>query len=552
MTVPMNPFSWRMASPRALAIIGALVLLRAAVYVYLGVNLILDDWALVDGDPPPPRPVAWLVDTLLYRGIGPHPLFLFVVITVLNLVAAWLVYLVGIRFVRSRTAFLVTALWVLAANHNTMTVWTATAPTVIAVILVLMGILLLTTGRWILAAVCLALSVLAYELTVPLCFVAAVVVPSSTPLGWKRRVLTMVPTALATWWTLGHPVYNSLAVPTPDIPLLWRAHFSDGLLGTASGPTRLVYALGAGAVAGLICSVIGWLAGLRDREDGPWLALCGFAVMILGSAGWLRIGLFSQSVGLFDRLLAFSSIGSVMIIVGVAQLVWRKNRPFAAIGAVGLCLVMGMGQYVSLRSWAAAGADAPAVLNFADAIRPPGGGPVYMAVGPLPRSHGGVSTSQADYDMMSIAYRLRFGDDAGAVRVVATVEEFAPEHPGEMFIDWKWIDSVSIFDEGFGYLAAVTVPGPEQATVYGWVQDGAPDSPPVEVEILVDGRPVARTLADVPRPDLALGRPNPNHAFEKPVAMPAGRHNICARTVDHGQVSLGCETADIYAPPPTA
>ena len=540
--VPMEPFSWRSVSPRAIAALAGLVLLRAAVYVHFGVQLVNDDWGFVyravrrhglGNYHARTRPAAWLVESAIYNGVGPHPLVLFVIVTLLNLVAAWLLYVVTARFVRSRTAFFVAALWVLVANHNTLTVWTATAPTLFALVLVLAGVLWLTNGRWVVAAVCLGVSVLAYELTIPACLAAAFIVPSSRPLQWKQRLGTAVPTVAATLWVVTHPTYESQRIPTPDISQFWRAHFSDGLLATSSPPDHLVYLLADIVIVGLVCCLVAWVAGQRGREEGPWLALCGAFVVLLGSAGFLRVGLGPRSVGYFDRLLALSSIGSVMILVGIAQLVWRRSHLFAGVSAVLLCLVLAAGQFVSLRSWAAAGADAVDALD--------------VAVGPRLRDHNGIPSTSTDFDMLALAYDLRFGSDAGTLRTVDSPAEFVPSRPGELLLDWTWIDNAAVFDEGVGFVAAVTVPGPGQAMVYGWVEDGPPDADPVEVEFLVDGRSVGRTTADGSRADLAasLGRANPNHAFEQLVDVPGGEHEVCARTMGHGNVSLGCETVHV-------
>ena len=139
--------------------ISGLVLARAALYVHLGVRHVLDDYDLLYlsdrfgtarfiGDYWRGRPIAGVVDAALFGGIGARPLVLFTVVTVLNLVAALLLLLVLRRFVALHTAGFVTALWVITANHTSLTVWTATAPTVVALVLLLAGILLLTAGRW--------------------------------------------------------------------------------------------------------------------------------------------------------------------------------------------------------------------------------------------------------------------------------------------------------------------------------------------------------------------------------------------------------------------
>ena len=87
--------------------ISGLVLARAALYVHLGVRHVLDDYDLLYlsdrfgaarfiGDYWRGRPVAGVVDALLFQGIGSHPLVLFAVVTVLNLAAALLLSLIHI------------------------------------------------------------------------------------------------------------------------------------------------------------------------------------------------------------------------------------------------------------------------------------------------------------------------------------------------------------------------------------------------------------------------------------------------------------------------
>ena len=555
----MRPFRWGDVTWPVVGAISALVLARAALYLHLGVRHVLDDYDLlylsdrfgVAGfitDYWRGRPVAGVVDALLFQGVGSHPLVLFAIVTVLNLAAALLLLVVLRRFVSLRTAGFVTALWVLSANHTSLTVWTATAPTVMALVLLLGGVLLLTAGRWAWAALAFALAALSYELVVPVCLVAAMIVPSAPRVSGRQRLATAAPTLGAAIWVLLHPVYEDTPFPDPDVSLLWRAHFSDGLLGTTAGPDRLVYLLGDLALLGLVGCAVAWLLGDRDREDGPWLALTGLAVMVAGSAGFLRVGLGFQAAGLFGPLLAVSPVRAAMVLVGIAQLVWRRSRPVAFVGAVGLTVAVVAGLFVSMRSWSAAGADVTAALAFVDATRPADGQVVDVAIGPYPRGHNGVPSSSSTYDMLMIANRLRSTTGVGEVRTVdGGTDAFVAQSPGERLIDWRWIDNARRFDEGVGFVASVTVSGPEEATVYGWVEDGAPDADPVEVSILVDGQEVATTTADRAREDLAaaVGRPDPNHAFEATVEVAPGEHTVCARTVGHGSVPLGCEEVDV-------
>ncbi|MBL8779222.1 MAG: hypothetical protein JNK12_25085 [Acidimicrobiales bacterium] len=554
----VDPFSRAAVSLRAVAALLGLVALRGLVYVALGPQLILDDWSILAaievngvGEAAPTlqwgRPVAWLVDTVLYGAVGPHPLVLFAVITALNAGAAVLLYLVLGRFFRSQTALLVAGVWVLAANHNTLTVWSATAPTVVALLLLLGGILALTNGRWVVAGACLALSVLSYELTAPAALAAVVLLPSSRPLGWQPRAVMGGLVVLATGWVALDPLTD----PRWDVPglaLVWRALFSDGLLGTAGGPTRLVHYLGDLVLVGVVVAIVAWLVGRRDREDGPVLVLWGLLVIALGSLAILNLGLGQEGIGMQDRLLAVSSIGAAMVLVGVLQLVWQHLRAAAVVAGVALVVVLAAGQFVSLRSWARAGEDALAVQRFVAAVADPSPDrPVDVVVGAETREHNGVIGISEGSGSAAASYLLRFGEGSGRLRLVATPAEMVAVSPGERVLDWRWIDNFAVLaDDGVGFLAAVTVPGPGQATLYGWADSVPQASDPLEITFTVDGEEVGRTLADRERIDIAeaIGRTETTHAFEDTIEVPAGTHTVCASAEGR---SLGCEEVEVQA-----
>lgn len=555
---PVAPFSRRDLTGGAVGLLAGLVGLRALVYVALGPQLILDDWSILAAiklngvaEAAPTlqwgRPVAWLVDTLLYGVVGPHPLVLFLVISALNLVAAVLLYAVLGRFVRPGTALAVAAVWVLAANHNTLTVWSATAPTVVALILLLAGVLALTDGRWLVAGTCLALSVLSYELTAVVALAAVLVVPTARPVDWRRRLAMGVLVLAAAGWVAHDPLNDPRWEP-PGVDLAWRALFSDGLLGTAGGPRRLVHYLGDLMLVGVVASAIAWLAGQRDREDGPALALWGVVVIALGSLAVLNLGLGQEGIGMQDRLLAVSSIGAAMVLVGVLQLVLRHLRLAGLVAVVVLVAVLAAGQFVSLRSWASAGEDAIAIQRFVAAIADPSAeSPLDVTVGQEPREHNGVIGVSEGSGSGNASYLLRFGEGAGRLRLVTDERDFVAVLPGERLLEWTWIDDYTpIDDDGIGFVAAVTVPGPGQATVYGWADAGPEGGGPVEVAFTVDGEEVTRAVADHERLDLAqaLGRTEGAHAFEQSIEVPGGTHTVCARTVD-GDVSLGCTEVEV-------
>ena len=97
-----------------------------------------------------------------------------------------------------------------------------------------------------------------------------------------------------------------------------------------------------------------------------------------------------------------------------------------------------------------------------------------------------------------------------------------------------------------GHLDQVT----KQAT--GWVAAGwsiDPDSnESIPVDVYVDGKLVIRTTADAGRADIAAiySGWGPAHGFDAPLALSAGKHQICAYGINTGpgttNPSLGCLT----------
>jgi hypothetical protein len=142
-------------------VIGAIVLVRAGLYAASGAGLILDDWSIVVNgglarlwqDPNTTftlsRPGAWVLLTVVNGGIGAHPLGLLAVVTLLQLTAAWLLYRVALRWVTPAVALGVTVLWLVMANHSSLTVWGPIIPALVALCLLLGGVLALGSGRWV-------------------------------------------------------------------------------------------------------------------------------------------------------------------------------------------------------------------------------------------------------------------------------------------------------------------------------------------------------------------------------------------------------------------
>lgn len=91
------------------------------------------------------------------------------------------------------------------------------------------------------------------------------------------------------------------------------------------------------------------------------------------------------------------------------------------------------------------------------------------------------------------------------------------------------------------------------ATLSGWAAKPESDTP-LEVEILVDGEPAERVIADRPRGDLAntFANGGTDHGFEATVDVGAGEYEFCVQAFDPDAdepVPIGCQTVQGTAAP---
>lgn len=443
----------------ALVILTGLVVCRAAVYVALGVNFILDDWSLealraTEGrwqsvptgqDLVNARPGAWLTFTLLHGIVGPHPLVQFLVLTAVNVAVVLVLYLVLSRFFDRAVALAVTAVWVLLPIHQSMTVWSGTSQIAVGALALLLGILAYTHGRWLLAGLAMSASILCYELSVPLAFAAAVLVatplaplaPTAAapvrPLGWRARLGVLAMLAATTWWSRSHAVYPvELEMPSPAT--LWSGHFGIGLLGSLESPDALVAAAGAVVAALAAVCLVWWVRGTRGRDEGPSLVLAGVGVFGLGL--YVSVTVATGVLGFNDRLYSLSSIGAAMMLVGIGMFLWRRV-PVTTLVLGGLLVVgAAVGQFVSLRSWSQAGADTVALLRYLEATYPDPANTDFI-VGPTPVFRNNVVGITSPYGGADPAFELRFPDGDGSLVVANSKEEFVPVEGTESLVDWS-------------------------------------------------------------------------------------------------------------------
>lgn len=447
---------WLHERRTALVILTGLVIGRAAVYVALGVNFILDDWSLAalresEGrwqavptgqDLVNARPGAWLTFTLLHGIVGPHPLVQFLVLTAVNVAVVLVLYLVLARFFDRAVALAVTAVWVLLPIHQSMTVWSGTSQIAVGALALLLGVLAYTHGRWLLAGLAMSASILCYELSVPLAFAAAVLVATplaplvpapSRPLTWRSRLGVLAMLAVTTWWSRTHAVYPvELEMPSPAT--LWSGHFGMGLFGSLEAPDPLVAAAGAVTAALAAVCLVWWVRGERGRGDGPSLVLAGVGVFGLGL--YVSVTVATGVLGFNDRLYSLSSIGAAMMLVGIGMFLWRRVPVTTLVLGALLVAAATVGQFVSLRSWSQAGADTVALLRYLETTYPDPANTDFI-VGPTPVFRNNVVGITSPYGGADPAFDLRFPGGEGSLVVANSREEFVPVEGTESLVDWS-------------------------------------------------------------------------------------------------------------------
>lgn len=450
--------AWLLARP--LSVIVALALVRALVYALLGVNPINDELGLLatrrefgvartvptGRDLLSSRSGAWATFTVVFGGIGEHPLVLFAVVTALNVVAVWLLFLVLRRFFTPGTAFGIVMVWILAPTHNTLVVWPGTTQVVVAIVLLLAGILGLTQGRWLVGGLCLGASILFYELSVAIAFASVTLVASPVlplrpgidvrrPLTLASRGLAYIPVVAATVWTVAHSYYPfRLVHPSPSD--LWSAHFGLGVLGSSTASVAAIQWMAASvAVAAVVCLVL-WATGdRRARSGGPGLVAVGVGVMAAGL--WVVFNFEMSVLGLANRLYGVSSIGAAIIVVGIVTTMWRRHQVLASLAAVAFGVVCLMGQMTSFRAFSDAGHDVVRVMDYIDAQPNPDS--TDFVIGPTPFLRDGIPGMYSPDGGARDAYYLRYPDGTGSLTVANSADEFVATEGDEVLLTWRQI-----------------------------------------------------------------------------------------------------------------
>ncbi|MBL8775225.1 MAG: hypothetical protein JNK12_04820 [Acidimicrobiales bacterium] len=446
---PPPALPWRWLGP---AVVSALVAGRALYYAVLGPRLILDDWLLVYRHqelgllhtvPEFTRtelPVKWAWLTTLFGLADGRPLVLFALVTLLNLAAALALYYALARFFPAPVPVLVAGLWVLTANHSALTVWAAASQGVVSLALCCVGVLLVSKGRWLVALLAFAASMLAYEFTIPICFAAAVLVggtlaPPRPELPivrslrpWHRAVM-VGGMGLVVWWIAEHPKYP-VAWRPPSAWDTWAGHVSSGLLSTDDTSGLLLRALEVGVAVGIVCCLVAWWQGDRGRDRGPTLVLSGTAVMALGLVTTLLLP--GDTVGLSNRLYGASAVGTAMVLTGIALTVWHRLRTVGLALAVSLVTLCVVGQVIGLRAAHRGGEDVLALLRHLERISDDPADTSFL-VEPRPEHDGFYAV---DHFFGVYPYRLTYPGGDGTLRLAIDTDEFEQPEPGEVQVRW--------------------------------------------------------------------------------------------------------------------
>jgi hypothetical protein len=216
----------------------------------------------------------------------------------------------------------------------------------------------------------------------------------------------------ATVWSRTHSVYET-TFSIPGLGEMWSAHFGLGLFGSATTPSAAVALAGGIAAAGTAVCVVAWVRGERRAREGPPLVLAGLAIMAVGSPAVFTLG--AGSLGFADRLYGITTIGSALIVLGVATWCWRRSETLAGLGVATFVAVCLLGQVVSLRAWSDAGADIVALLDHIEAQPNPDSTVWVIEAAPV---HDGVVGASSPYGGANHAYRLIYPEpDGGRLRI---------------------------------------------------------------------------------------------------------------------------------------
>lgn len=428
------------------------------------------------------RPVQALYSALLYQVFGTDPFGYHVMSVVLIALAALLAARVLMALGVSRTAAVASAaVFAALPNFSSARLWFAVAASPLSLVLFLLAVLAdlrawRTHGTsvigWRLAALALlTISLMAYELVLPLAFALALLglmappghgVPRQT---WPRAVLFVVPTiallvAVAQYkaWASG----RLGGVSAAGLERIWSHAFD---LGTPEGTYGLVLTRALGVNFGQhVAALPGQLWHLRDRADigavltalavagltatvlvrasresmprpGAWLALgaAGVALFLGGYAVFLTNNAIQiTATGVGNRTALVAGIGVAMIVVAgfgalTAHLPRPEWRPTVFAGCTAALIGCGVLANHQIATYWVDAVDAQRqVLTAIDRHLPELPEDTTLLVGGTCRYAGPAVVFESSWDL-AFALRMRRGDASLAADLIGPGVSVRPD-----------------------------------------------------------------------------------------------------------------------------
>ncbi|MBX3286872.1 MAG: hypothetical protein KF703_16105 [Actinobacteria bacterium] len=323
------------------------------------------------------RPGAWGVEMVLYPTLRDHAGAWVVVLALLNAATATVLYLLLRRFTPHRWAVAVVLLWILLPNHSSLRLFPNTAPMVVGLGLLALGLLVADEGHLVWGAVAISLGGMCLEVMLVPGLVGVVLIHRLRAVGTRRDAGWASAIIVATGLLMSiHPTYRPgearRGTPGPAL----RGLFTSGLTPNAAIATLL----GVIAVVGTVAAAVAWWRGERGVGEGPWLVATGLAVVVLGLVPYALkwpVGDRGQA----DRNFVVSSVGVALLWIGWGRVLLGRRRLALGAGALALAAVLVAANVRFQRDWAES-ADLSRDLLRGVECRYPDGPPEGFAVGP--------------------------------------------------------------------------------------------------------------------------------------------------------------------------
>lgn len=133
------------------------------------------------------RPGAWAVETVLFAALSNNAFAWVVALVVVNSAAALALFLAFRQFATEALAVSVVLVWIALPNHTSLRVFANTAPMMVGLTLLGIGVLLMDRDRLVVGAVAVAAGGLCYEVMLAPGLVALVLIHRFRSRGTRRE-----------------------------------------------------------------------------------------------------------------------------------------------------------------------------------------------------------------------------------------------------------------------------------------------------------------------------------------------------------------------------